>query len=139
MTSCPSGEKRGEKLASVATATAAEFETGQPQLVAGFERAEEAESGRRHAAVPIVGPENVAGHRDRLDATRSRIRFDEVTADERTLQSREEFNGRRRVGRQSAIEAAFGRSFPDEGPEHRQLTDMSRSKHKHPAHEKGTD
>src|SRR5437762_2747258 len=63
--------------------------------------------------------------------TRSRILFDEVTADERPLQPREEFNRGRRIGRQSAIEAAFGRNFPDEGPEHRQVTDLRRSKHEY--------
>ena len=106
-----------------------EFESGEPQLVAALQRAEQAEAHRRHAAVPIVRPEHVARHGDRLDPARAGILLDEVAGDERALQLFEELGGIVRFGRELAVEAALARTVANQRPKQRQVSDMGGLQH----------
>src|SRR5947208_3396856 len=127
-----SGRRRHQRCqhrSPVTAAALAEFESGEPQLIAAFERAKEPESDRRQAAVPIVGPEDVAGNGDRLDSSRSRVLLDEIAGDERPLELFEEIRRFVTFGGQLTIEASFRRPFANQRSEEREVADMSGLKH----------
>src|SRR5437762_6052358 len=110
-------------------AALAEFESGEPQLIAAFQRAKQPEPDRRQTAVPVVGPEDVPGNGDRLDSSRSRVLFDEIAGDERPLEFFEEIRRFITLGGQLTVEASFRRSVANQRAEERQVADMGGLKH----------
>jgi hypothetical protein len=108
---------------------AVELQRGEPELETAGDRTKEAEARRRISAVAVIGPEHVAGHRDRLDPAGLQVFLDEIAVDERALELVEELDRLRGIRSESGIEAAFGGILPDKRPKHGQMTDMGGCKH----------
>src|SRR5471032_1644677 len=81
-----SREQGVDERAALASSATTELQAREPQLITTVERAEKTETHGRIAAVTIVGPENIARHRDRFDASAARIFLHEVAVNERALE-----------------------------------------------------
>src|SRR5690349_24533452 len=108
----------------MSAAALGEFEPREPQFITAFERAKESKADRRQSAMPIIRPEYIARDGNRLDSSGTRILLDEVAGDERTLQLVEEFGGFVRLGRQTAVEAAFGGAVSDQRAQQCKMADV---------------
>src|SRR5438128_5112773 len=122
-------EERVDQRASVASAPASHFQAGEPQLVTAIDRAEKPEARRWIAAVAIVGPEDIAGDRNRIHAPAASILFDEIAVDQRPLELGEKFNGLRRIAAEAGLETALCRRLPDKRAQHSEVANVCGNEH----------